>query len=198
MSVCHLIRAFTSCLAPRHLSHCLDRVVSNNTLTGGLPAEMCTMSNLTAFLAGNNRLQGTIPLEWGGLVRSSSNGWFTPSTNPECVMRSLTFLDVGNNAIRCDDNGCTLPVGLPQLTSLDLQGNHLKGMFVSALWIAKSTASTAYSAKFGLMSLNIANNTLTGLSPSVFLLPCCPSFNNVFFFKEPCPPIPIWRRYAFF
>ena len=198
MSACVLICAFTFSLALQYLSHFFDRIVSNNALTGGLPAEMCVMSELRAFSAGNNHLQGTIPSEWGGMTRSSSlrPGWFTPSTNPTCVMRSLTFLELGNNAIRCDGIGCTLPVGLPQLTSLDLQGNRLEGKFVPLLHITTSSILGDYTANIGLMSLNIANNSLTGLSSSVFL-PCCTSVNTVFFFQEPCPPITIWRRCAF-
>ena len=144
-------------------------------LTGTLPVEMCGMSNLMSFLAAGNRLEGLVPPEWGGYDRGPSQlgpGYILFSGASSCVMKNLASINLSNNMMRCRADHtelCYLPVGLPHLVSLDLQGNRLEGKFADAVYVEESAEaempeefSPPDENEFGLVSLNVANNRLTG------------------------------------
>lgn len=104
--------------------------LSDNNLTGSIPAELGNLSSLTVLNLWNNDLGGEIPPELGSLanlaeVRIGYNN-FIGEIPPELGnLSNLTRLDLGENSL----SGSIPPeIGrLSSLTDLDLSSNELTG-----------------------------------------------------------------------
>ena len=107
-----------------------------NSLTGVIPSELGSLSNLTSLNLRNNTLTGVIPSELGSLSELTElklNGnMLTGSIPPELGgLTNLTFFDVGSNKLTG-----VIPSELGNLSNLDqlwLQENQLSGSLPSEL-----------------------------------------------------------------
>ena len=132
--------------------------LSENQLSGAIPAEVGGLTNLTGLDLRGNQLNGAIPAELGGLT-------------------NLTGLDLAGNQL----NG-EIPVelgGLTNLTLLDLSENELSGAIpaelggltnLTLLDLAGNLLSGAIPAELGgltnLTELQLADNRLSGCIPA--------------------------------
>jgi len=134
--------------------------LSNNNLTGTIPAALGNIANLTSLSLGNNHLSGSIPTA----LSSLSN---------------LNALVLGGNQL-----SGTIPTvlgNLSNLTYLDLSSNQLTGSipttlgnaaFINTLFLYNNQLSGTLPTEIGNLSnlgdLELNNNQLTGSIPASF------------------------------
>ncbi len=163
--------------------------LTNNQLSGNLPAELGNLSELIELRLSLNNLSGSIPPELGNLSQLTNlwlNRNFTLSSSipPELGnLTNLTHLDLGNNAltgsiplelayltnltyIEIDNNllSGTIPSelgNLIQLTHLELDDNNLSGSLPTTL--ANLT---------NLQTLDLSGNNLSGCFPTEYSALC--------------------------
>ena len=146
--------------------------LSNNRLTGSIPAELGELSNLTYLSLWGNRLTGSIPAELGNLI-------------------NLTYLNLSNNDFGREIGwrdlypGLTGPIPaelgkLTNLTSLDLSNNRLTGPIpaelgkltnlTTILYLGGNGLTGSIPAELGnlinLRDLSLGRNQLTGSIPA--------------------------------
>ena len=150
--------------APRRVTE-LDTAYSavNGELTGTIPAELGSLSELTILRLSNNKSTGTIPPEFGNLTNlkwlSLWNNQLT-GTIPQQLgnLSSLTML-----RLEWNDLTGTIPPELGNLTSLDsmsLGGNRLTGAIPPELGNLTNLRSLS------LGGSNSGENQLTGAIPT--------------------------------
>ena len=122
--------------------------ISNNKLSGTIPAALGDLSELTTLHLTNNELSGTIPAALGDLSKLialdlSDNK--LSGTIPAALgdLSKLTTLRLNNNALTgnipealgrlSDPTNSTSPVNLAALDTLDLSDNQLSGPIPAAL-----------------------------------------------------------------
>lgn len=108
--------------------------LGTNAISGPIPAQIGSLSEMTCLYLGDNRLTGSIPAELGGLSR-------------------LEELDLGGNQL-----AGAVPEwlgGVPGLSHLDLGSNQFTGEIPSAI-----------GSLLNLQVLNLRENQLTGPIPS--------------------------------
>ena len=129
----------------------------NRLLTGGIPAELGNLRNLTTLHFGGTNLSGAIPPEIGSLPALSGltlrdNRLAGAITDVSGLADTLTGLDLGGNLL---SGGIPSWLGdMDLLTTLDLQNNDLSGAIPSALGDMDA-----------LDFLNLSNNRLDGYDP---------------------------------
>ena len=129
----------------------------HNGLTGSIPPELGSLSNLLVLVLATNRIKESIPAEIGNLtnlIQLSLGGNNLSGTIPPSLgnLSNLTFLDLSN----CNLSGPIPPVlgNLANLTSLHLYENELTGPIPPELGNLT-----------GLYNLALRNNRLTGPIP---------------------------------
>ena len=155
--------------------------LSNNQLTGTIPAELGDLSSLTGLWLYSNQLTGTIPAELGdlpSLTRLSLGGNQLTGPIPAELgdLSSLTGLSLYGNQL-------TGPIppelgDLSSLTGLSLSNNQLTGTIpaelgdlssLTGLWLYSNQLTGTIPAELGdlpsLRDLNLSNNQLTGTIP---------------------------------
>lgn len=139
--------------------HVIQIGLSNNSLSGTIPAELGNLTQLTNLDLDNNLLSGTIPAELGNLTKLVSLGLGSNSltgTIPASLgnLVELTYyLALYNNSLTG-----SIPSALGNLTnlrSMDLHNNSLSGFIPSAL--GNLTL---------LNTLSLSNNSLSGPIPA--------------------------------
>jgi photosystem II stability/assembly factor-like uncharacterized protein/Leucine-rich repeat (LRR) protein len=130
---------------------------SGNSLTGAIPAELGALSSLKQLDLSFNQLSGSIPAELGNLtslVRMDlSDNQLTGDIPPALSeLPNLTWLDLSNNPL--SENILTQLSSLPNLTELYLRDMQLSGEIPAEL--ANLT---------NLVSLDLSNNQFTGGIP---------------------------------
>ena len=153
----------------------------NNELTGELPAELGSLTNLQLLSLGGNELTGEIPAELGSLTNLTlldlQNNELTGEIPPE--LGDLTNLKY----LILDQNGLTgeIPSWLDSLTNLEqliLRNNELTGEIppelasltnLERLWLSQNELTGEIPAELGdltnLESLWLHDNDLTGEIP---------------------------------
>ena len=130
--------------------------LSSNELTG-IPGELGNLSNLETLFFGFNELAGPIPGELGNLsnlksLNLSSNRLTGPIPGELGSLSNLESLDLSSNEL----TGIPGELGsLSNLESLDLSSNELAGTIPAELGSLSN-----------LESLNLSNNRLTGTIPA--------------------------------
>ena len=133
-------------------------VLTDNALTGPIPAELGALVNLTYLVLENNELTGPIPPQLGALVNlatlSLQDNALTGPIPPELAsLAKLTFLALNRNHLTG-----SIPPTLGALSNLEhlwLYDNSLEGS------IPRTLGSLAK-----LTTLSLSGNTLTGPIPS--------------------------------
>jgi len=134
-------------------------IVSNNNLTGTIPASLGNLTSLTQLFLLGNQLTGSIPAELGNLT-------------------NLTHLELYSNQL-----SGSIPASLgnlSKLTALYLSSNQLNGTIPSSLgslnklaslWLYNNKLSGSLPASFsGLVAMTqfyVFNNQLTGVLPDL-------------------------------
>lgn len=137
--------------------HVIELSLSNNNLTGHLPASLGGLTNLRTIILGSNQLSGGIPPELGSLI-------------------NLIYLDLGNNQF----SGAIPPVlgSLTNLQQLYLYNNYLSGSIpvelgdltnLQQLHLFENQLSGSIPPKLGnlsnLQTLALFGNQLSGTIP---------------------------------
>ena len=131
--------------------------LSNNNLSGTLPAEMGSLDQLTRLFLGGNNLVGTLPAELGRLTNLTNlsliNNQLSGTVPSLSRLTSLKDLRLLNNQF-----GGSLPnlSSLASLQHLYLGGNGFTGTIPA--WLSNLT---------GLVYLGLESNQLTGSIPSL-------------------------------
>ncbi|GLT67248.1 hypothetical protein SLA2020_395690 [Shorea laevis] len=122
--------------------------LSNNRLSGSLPASICNFSSLQILLLSSNRFSGKIPLEIGRLSnvlkldmsRNNLSGTI-PSGIGNCLL--LTYLDLSQNQLTGP-----IPIQIAQihiLNYLNVSWNHLNQSLPKEIGSIKSLTSADFS-----------------------------------------------------
>jgi hypothetical protein len=157
-------------------------LLSNNSLTGTIPAELGNLTNLTHLHLYTNSLTGTIPAELGNMT-SLNYLWLQSNSLTGTIpaelgnLTSLTSLSFGNNSL-----SGSIPAwlgNLTNLTSLSLYNNSLSGSIpaglgnltnVTSLNLYGNSLTGSIPTKLGNMTslkyLRLYNNLLTGTIPT--------------------------------
>jgi len=134
--------------------------VSNNRLSGALPAELANISSLRTLHLSNNGFTGTVPTEWKTLqllerldVSGNALSGRLPTELGE--LQSLTVLDVGANRF----TGTVPPSfgNLVNVTTLSLRANTLQDSLPSALGRLRN-----------VQVLRLDSNRFSGALPNTF------------------------------
>ena len=152
-----------------------------NGLTGTLPAELASLSNLERLGLGGNQLTGTIPVELASLSNLErldlGSNQLTGTIPVELAsLSNLEDLDVGSNQLTG-----TIPVELASLSNLerlDFARNRLSGTIppelaslsnLGVLWLADNELTGTIPPQLGSLSnlwnLDLSNNQLSGTIP---------------------------------
>ncbi|KAE8706998.1 Leucine-rich repeat receptor-like serine/threonine-protein kinase BAM1 [Hibiscus syriacus] len=131
--------------------------LSNNLLSGALPASVGNFSGVQKLLLDGNKFSGQIPAEIGKLQQLSkidfSRNKFLGSMPPEiCKCKLLTFVDLSRNELSGEIP--TEITGMRILNYLNLSRNHLMGSIPSSISTMQS-----------LTSVDFSYNNLSGLVP---------------------------------
>ena len=140
------------------LTNLQSLTLSNNYLTGTIPAELGSLTNLQSLTLYDNYLTGPIPSELGGLASlqslTLSDNYLTGSIPPELGgLASLFSLDLADNYLRGP-----IPAELGSLTNLEwlnLSWNQLSGPIPTELGSLSN-----------LNSLQLSENQLSGTIPA--------------------------------
>ncbi len=142
------------------LSNLTELSLVYNSLTGAIPTELGNLTNLTRLYLTGNQLTGVIPTTLGSLsslqIIALAGNQLTGSLPPELgSLSDLTTIYFGNNQLT---GAIPAEVGkLHKLTQLDINTNQLAGAVPSELGnLAKLT------------DLHLYNNELTGALPQSF------------------------------
>ncbi|KAK8716571.1 hypothetical protein V6N13_043877 [Hibiscus sabdariffa] len=132
-------------------------ILSNNQLSGALPASVGNFSGVQKLLLDGNKFLGQIPAEIGKLQQLSkidfSHNKFSGSMPPEiCKCKLLTFVDLSRNELSGEIP--TEITGMRILNYLNLSRNHLMGSIPSSISTMQS-----------LTSVDFSYNNLSGLVP---------------------------------
>jgi len=133
--------AYQTCIAAP--ASCTMLGTGHSSLTGTLPSELGTLTNLTSLWLDGNQLTGTLPTELGALTLLGGMELFynqLTGTIPSEIgaLTSLQMLELGYNRLTG-----TLPSEMGALTRLgimDLQDNRLTGSLPSELGALTSVA----------------------------------------------------------
>ena len=153
-----------------------------NNLTGAIPSQLGSLSNLTALELTGNQLTGSIPAELGNLsnLESLALGSNDLTGNIPSELGSLSNLT--GLSLSSNDLTGTIPSelgSLSNLTSLSLGRNDLTGAIPSqlgslsnleSLWLGDNQLTGAIPAELGSLSnldyLGLEGNGLTGAIPT--------------------------------
>lgn len=133
-------------------------ILSNNQLTGALPASIGSFSGLQKLLLDQNAFSGPIPPEIGRLQQLSkadfSGNSFDGGVPPEIgKCRLLTYLDVSRNNLSAEIPPAIS--GMRILNYLNLSRNHLEGEIPATIAAMQS-----------LTAVDFSYNNLSGLVPA--------------------------------
>ena len=142
----------------QHAAGLPSRVRNDNQLTGTIPAELGSLTNLTSLGLRDNQLTGTIPAELGSLTnltRLTLNDNQLTGTIPAELARLSNLTDLG---LSYNQLTGTIPAelgSLTNLTRLTLNDNQLTGTIPAELGSLTK-----------LTSLYLGDNQLTGTIPA--------------------------------
>ena len=156
--------------------------LSQNRLTGALPAKLRDLTQLQRLWLDQNQLSGTIPVEIGTIASLQEiTLWGNQLTGeiPSVLgdLSNLTWLDLSRNQL-----SGTIPVALARLNNLRTLGaqeNQLSGTLptqlgtmtkLENLWLSNNQLSGSIPVELGnlaqLKDLGLSSNQLTGIIPT--------------------------------
>ena len=132
--------------------------LSNNKLTGEIPTELSNLSNLQRLELGNNNLTGEIPMELGRLSSLKRLGLDYNQLTGEIPMElgDLSNLEA-------------LVIGFNQLTGeIPMELGNLSNLEILVLWVNRLTGEipTVLGSLSNLRTLDLRGNQLTGEIPT--------------------------------
>ena len=112
--------------------------LSNNDLSGPIPAQLGNLIALTSLNLSNNDLSGSIPAQLGNLTALTSlnlsNNDLSGSIPAELGnLTALTSLNLSNNGPKWDRSGCAGRLG-EYLQHMDLMFNQFQRIYPSRAW----------------------------------------------------------------
>ncbi len=146
--------------------------LSRNKLTGTIPAEVWTLTQLTQLRLNNNQLSGAIPAAVGNLTQlfglRLDNNQLSGAIPPELgTLTALAYLRLHNN-MRYPNAVLSGPLptsfsSLTELEELHLQNTQLTVPPALDSWASALTVTTGTAASSGTIALDAANTVPTGV-----------------------------------
>ncbi|CAK9229105.1 unnamed protein product [Sphagnum troendelagicum] len=159
--------------------------LSNNFLTGGIPADFASLTSLSILLLSNNGFNGSLPSDLAGLTQLKTldishnkleSGGTSSAADSLRALQSLRVLNLSNNQF--SSNNFPFLANCSTLQALDLSANSINGSFppqilscihLRVLNLSKNSLSGEIPLQVGdlrlLQSLDLSENSFSGQLP---------------------------------
>lgn len=159
--------------------------LSNNFLTGGIPADFASLTSLSILLLSNNGFNGSLPSDLAGLTQLKTldishnkleSGGTSSAADSLGALQSLRVLNLSNNQF--SSNNFPFLANCSTLQALDLSANSINGSFppqilscihLRVLNLSKNSLSGEIPLQVGdlrlLQSLDLSENSFSGQLP---------------------------------